>query len=58
MTVIIGITDSNDNGPVFQMPYYNASISEEAATGTIVLAVLALDQDSVSYKVSDMKVIK
>lgn len=48
---MVGITDSNDNGPVFQSSQYNASVSEDAVIGTTILAVQAVDQDSVSFDV-------
>ena len=48
MTVIIGVSDVNDHGPVFTMSQYNASVSEHADIGATVLVLQALDQDVVS----------
>ena len=47
--VVVGIIDSNDEGPRFSMPQYNGTVSEDATTGTTVLAIQAVDLDAVSY---------
>lgn len=39
------ISDQNDNSPVFEHPMYNASVFEDAASGTGVLQVSARDDD-------------
>ena len=38
--------DVNDNAPVFDQPYYRASILESAPIGTSILRVSAVDPDS------------
>ncbi|XP_063045475.1 protocadherin gamma-B2-like [Engraulis encrasicolus] len=46
-TVAIHVTvlDANDNAPVFSQEMYEATLPENAPTGTIILAVLATDAD-------------
>ena len=44
--VVVGIIDSNDLGPRFSMPQYNASVSEDATIGTNVVAIQAVDLDA------------
>uniref|UniRef100_A0A1I8GLT0 Cadherin domain-containing protein n=1 Tax=Macrostomum lignano TaxID=282301 RepID=A0A1I8GLT0_9PLAT len=46
LNVTISITDTNDNDPVFSAAYYNASVSESLAIGSVVLTVSATDQDA------------
>ncbi|XP_041050027.1 protocadherin Fat 1-like isoform X1 [Carcharodon carcharias] len=44
-TVIINVTDVNDNPPKFSHSVYNAEISEDAPHGELVLKVTATDRD-------------
>lgn len=44
--VLIGITDVNDNQPVFSQPLYTADVYENAMNGTVVLNITASDADS------------
>ena len=46
--MVVGIIDSNDQGPRFSMPQYNASVSEDATIGTNIVAIQAVDLDAVS----------
>ncbi|XP_054610682.1 protocadherin Fat 3 isoform X3 [Dunckerocampus dactyliophorus] len=43
--VRITIEDANDNFPVFSRPFYDISINESLAVGTVVLVVSAVDDD-------------
>lgn len=45
-TVVISISDENDNSPVFNPSYYNISISEDTAVGRELLRIQAVDHDS------------
>ncbi|XP_025835928.1 cadherin-related tumor suppressor [Agrilus planipennis] len=46
LSLIINVTDANDNPPIFQMPLYNASVLEEEAPYQLVVKVTASDADS------------
>lgn len=43
--VVIHVEDCNDHSPTFLSPRYEASISNQAPTGTEVIRVKALDKD-------------
>ncbi|XP_061755353.1 protocadherin Fat 3-like [Nerophis ophidion] len=43
--VRITVEDANDNSPVFSRPFYDISINESLAVGTVVLVVSAVDDD-------------
>ena len=45
-TVVISISDENDNSPVFNPSCYNISISEDTAVGSELLRIQAVDHDS------------
>lgn len=45
-SVIVTVTDVNDNAPVFADDVYFASVPENAPGGTRVTAVKATDRDS------------
>ncbi|KAM9795003.1 protocadherin Fat 2 [Neosynchiropus ocellatus] len=44
-TVIINVTDINDNAPVFQRGDYSVEISEDLTPGSLVMKVVATDKD-------------
>ncbi|XP_028399940.1 protocadherin Fat 4-like isoform X2 [Dendronephthya gigantea] len=46
VTVVIGIIDTNDLGPKFLVPQYNATVSEDANVGTHVVVVQGVDMDA------------
>ncbi|XP_072050360.1 cadherin EGF LAG seven-pass G-type receptor 2-like [Amphiura filiformis] len=55
-TVIVTITDINDNSPVFQKPGYDATLPEDAGIGFIVITVIATDDDEnpdITYTIID-----
>ncbi|XP_033742919.1 LOW QUALITY PROTEIN: protocadherin Fat 1-like [Pecten maximus] len=43
--VVLRVLDSNDNAPMFTQPQFSANVSENAAIGTTVLQVSAIDRD-------------
>ncbi|XP_063955288.1 protocadherin Fat 1-like isoform X2 [Lytechinus pictus] len=43
--LIVNVLDENDNEPQFESDLYNASITEDAEIGSIVVTVLAISQD-------------
>ncbi|KAK9886911.1 hypothetical protein WA026_019169 [Henosepilachna vigintioctopunctata] len=55
LQLVINVTDTNDNAPVFSTPVYNASVLEAEAPPLTVIQVSATDADSgmngrISYK--------
>lgn len=56
-SMVVTITDVNDNAPIFTKPQYEAIISENATIGTELIAVNATDKDEgpnsiVTYHIS------
>jgi cadherin EGF LAG seven-pass G-type receptor 1 len=49
--VEIGVTDVNDNKPMFNVPMYQATISEDALIGTSVIQISATDNDEEENKI-------
>ena len=47
-TLVVTITDTNDNDPVFSETSYSATLPENSLTGEVVLVVNATDADSTS----------
>ncbi|XP_078145204.1 protocadherin gamma-A2 isoform X5 [Centroberyx gerrardi] len=45
MQILITVLDVNDNAPVFTQPVYKATVTENAAKGTVVTTVSASDAD-------------
>jgi len=45
-TVVLSVTDVNDNQPQFNMSVYAVSVEESVPVGTIVTTIAALDADS------------
>ncbi|XP_068181785.1 protocadherin-10b isoform X2 [Antennarius striatus] len=43
--LVVKVTDSNDNVPVFEQPVYTVSLSEDAPAGTLVIQLNATDLD-------------
>ena len=48
-SVLIDVRDRNDNAPVFERAVYSASLREDAAPGTRVVNVSAIDIDSPAF---------
>ncbi|XP_050346930.1 cadherin-related tumor suppressor [Nymphalis io] len=46
VTIVVQVTDTNDNPPVFKESAYSFDISENAARGSVVGTVAAIDLDS------------
>uniref|UniRef100_A0A673W1T8 Protocadherin gamma-C5-like n=1 Tax=Salmo trutta TaxID=8032 RepID=A0A673W1T8_SALTR len=49
LQIHITVLDANDNGPIFMHPIFKASVTENAATGTVVTTVSATDADEGPY---------
>ena len=45
-TVVVKVTDINDNGPAFDQPSYHCTVTDEIAKGQLVTKVSAIDPDS------------
>lgn len=45
-TVTVSLSDVNDNGPIFQHHLYTFAVAEDAAVGTTVGRIMALDGDT------------
>lgn len=45
-TLIVEVTDTNDNSPKFDNPTYMASVNESSLPGTVVTTITATDRDS------------
>ncbi|CAN2390138.1 homophilic cell adhesion via plasma membrane adhesion molecules [Pristimantis euphronides] len=43
--IIVNVEDFNDNAPVFDQPFYQCSVNENAAEGTLVFKLNATDLD-------------
>jgi len=43
--VLINVTDSNDNPPVFRREHYQAAVNEDAAPGTVLMSLVTTDSD-------------
>lgn len=56
--VLITVTDTNDNAPVFAPDQYNKTISEGVPVGTAVLKVTATDKDSGTNAKMDFTITK
>ncbi|XP_073424192.1 protocadherin alpha-13-like [Dendrobates tinctorius] len=55
--IIITVEDVNDNAPVFDQPFYQCSVIENAVKGTLVFKLIATDLDlgrngEISYELS------
>ena len=46
-SVVVSITDINDNAPVFQQPSYAIRVREDAAVSAEIITILATDADEV-----------
>ncbi|XP_072295800.1 protocadherin gamma-C5-like [Eucyclogobius newberryi] len=60
-TIIVSVSDVNDNPPVFSQPSYNVYLKENGVPGSILYSVSASDLDfgenaKVSYSILDSKV--
>ncbi|XP_056617163.1 protocadherin-15a [Triplophysa dalaica] len=48
ITLLVEVTDINDNSPVFSQPTYMVSVPENTPAGTVILRLDAVDADLVS----------
>ena len=46
LKVDVNVIDSNDNSPIFEKDFYNVTIEESIAPGTVILKLSATDLDS------------
>ncbi|XP_069812901.1 protocadherin alpha-3-like [Dendropsophus ebraccatus] len=61
--IVITVEDVNDNAPVFDQPFYQCSVTENAMKGTLVFKLNSTDLDlgrngEISYKFSNMEMEK
>lgn len=47
--VVVNLRDLNDNPPQFVRPQVHVTLSEDAAPGTSLATLTAMDPDEVSY---------
>ncbi|KAI2658045.1 Protocadherin-15 [Labeo rohita] len=48
ITLLVEVTDINDNSPVFSQPVYTVNVPENTPSGTVILRLSAVDADLVS----------
>lgn len=48
-TVVVQVSDTNDNAPEFENPTYVATVNESSLPGTVVATITATDKDSDQY---------
>uniref|UniRef100_A0A9J8AU26 Protocadherin-15 n=1 Tax=Cyprinus carpio carpio TaxID=630221 RepID=A0A9J8AU26_CYPCA len=48
ITLLVEVTDINDNSPVFSQPIYTVSVPENTPAGTVILRLSAVDADLIS----------
>ncbi|TRY57827.1 hypothetical protein DNTS_022741, partial [Danionella cerebrum] len=48
ITLLVEVTDINDNSPVFSLPVYTVNVPENTPAGTVILRLSAVDADLVS----------
>uniref|UniRef100_A0A8C1W2W0 Protocadherin-related 15a n=1 Tax=Cyprinus carpio TaxID=7962 RepID=A0A8C1W2W0_CYPCA len=48
ITLLVEVTDINDNSPVFSQPIYTVNVPENTPAGTVILRLSAVDADLVS----------
>ncbi|XP_044133364.1 protocadherin alpha-13-like [Bufo gargarizans] len=61
--IVIAVEDFNDNAPVFDQPFYQCSVTENAVKGALVFKLNATDLDhgkngEISYKFTNMEMEK
>ncbi|XP_047668902.1 protocadherin-15a isoform X2 [Tachysurus fulvidraco] len=48
LTLLVRVSDINDNSPVFSQPVYTVSVPENTPAGTVILRLNATDEDLIS----------
>uniref|UniRef100_A0A8C1LT18 Protocadherin-15 n=1 Tax=Cyprinus carpio TaxID=7962 RepID=A0A8C1LT18_CYPCA len=48
ITLLVEVTDINDNSPVFSQPIYTVNVPENTPAGTVILRLSAVDADLIS----------
>ncbi|XP_059421808.1 protocadherin-15a [Carassius carassius] len=54
ITLLVEVTDINDNSPVFSQPIYTVNVPENTPAGTVILRLSAVDADldsNVTYRI-------
>ncbi|MPC44216.1 Cadherin-87A [Portunus trituberculatus] len=54
-TVVVSVTDTNDNSPQFDQEAYTALVSETANPGTVVTTIVASDRDTGMFGTDGIK---
>lgn len=54
-TVVVSVTDTNDNPPKFDQEAYTALVSETANPGTVVTTIAATDRDTGMFGTDGIK---
>nr|XP_053634394.1 LOW QUALITY PROTEIN: cadherin-87A-like [Cherax quadricarinatus] len=54
-TVVVSVTDTNDNSPQFDQEAYTAVVSETANPGTVVTTIVASDRDTGQFGTDGIK---
>lgn len=54
-TVVVSVTDTNDNPPQFAQEAYTATVSETASPGTVVTTIVASDRDTGQFGADGIK---
>ncbi|XP_071105206.1 cadherin-23-like [Haliotis cracherodii] len=57
VTIVLNITDANDNAPVFDNSHYAGSVCENADAGHSILQVAAHDNDSAKFNVDEYRLL-
>ncbi|CAG5117441.1 unnamed protein product, partial [Candidula unifasciata] len=55
VTIVVNVDDVNDNAPVFDQTFYNASLPETAEVGTRVASVTATDLDTAPFGIREYR---
>lgn len=54
-TVVVSVTDTNDNPPQFEQEAYTTLVSETANPGTVVTTIVASDRDTGMFGTDGIK---
>lgn len=54
-TVVVSVSDTNDNPPKFDQEAYTAVVSETASPGTVVTTIVASDRDTGQFGADGIK---
>ena len=57
-TLVVNVTDTNDNAPMFAQDPYQVTVPENVTTGTSILTVQAVDADSTSNSILTYSILQ